>query len=430
MKKTNNILTLFALFIALMVTSCGQDDITTTKTSDFENLRFKVNIENPVNTRAASDGKTAWSKGDQIYISIDGDKDDLCNLVYDGSDWNVNKLTSTVDFKESGKLNGVFADTLKYISSHITTWGDILYTDEGTYRKDGDVVYINLNMNKRPIAKVKIKGIPDGFWIENMKEYTNLNISDMTWEDISSDGKLNKENEENQTCTFYGTLAANDGNTTIKLINGKGAYYSKTFTGKSIAAGDYITVQGPEVDQNWASFIPVESISATKDASIVLGDTQNATNYFTFSPENVTNKNVTYKSEDETIATVDENGIITGKKAGETNIIVTSKDGNHTCDIKVKVADLTSLVTVNLKGVSMVFTDNNIFYGRTYTINNNSSVDIFVASIGASNYQDINKSLGAGQEMDETLYFRYNVSPQVTVKFTYNNKEYEIQTPQ
>ena len=430
MKKTNNILTVFALFIALLLTSCSQDDITTTKTSDFENLRFKVNVENPINTRAASDGKTTWSKGDQIYISIDGDKDNLCNLIYDGSDWNVSKLTSTVDFKESGKLNGVFADTLKYISSHITTWGDILYTDEGTYKKDGDVVYINLNMNKRPVAKVKINGIPDGFWIENMREYTNLNISDMAWDDTSSDGKLNKESEENQTCTFYGTLAANDGNTTIKLINGKGAYYSKTFTGKSIAAGDYITVQGPEVDQNWDSFIPVESISATKDASIVLGDTQNATNYFTFSPENVTNKNVTYKSEDETIATVDENGVITGKKVGETNIIVTSKDGNHTCDIKVKVADLTSLVTVNLTGISTVFTNNNVYYGRTYNINNNSSVNIYVTSIGASNYQDINKSLGAGQEMDETLYFRYNVSPQVTVKFTYNNKEYEIQTPQ
>ena len=108
----------------------------------------------------------------------------------------------------------------------------------------------------------------------------------------------------------------------------------------------------------------------------------------------------------------------------------TSKDGNHTCDIKIKVADLTSLVTVNFSGVSMVFTNNNIYYGRTYTINNNSSVNIYVTSIGASNYQDINKSLGAGQEMDETLYFRYNVSPQVTVKFTYNNKKYEIQTPQ
>jgi outer membrane lipoprotein-sorting protein len=90
MKKTNNILTVFALLIVLVITSCSQDNILSTKTSDFENLRFKVNVGNPINTRAASDGKTAWSKGDQIYVSIDGDRDNLCNLVYDGSDWNVN----------------------------------------------------------------------------------------------------------------------------------------------------------------------------------------------------------------------------------------------------------------------------------------------------------------------------------------------------
>lgn len=429
MKKKKNIIAVFTLLIILVITSCTQDDLTATKPSNFENIKFKINIENPLSTRAASDGKTKWTKGDQIYISIDGDKDNLCDLVYDGSNWNINKLTNTVLFKESGKLNGVFADTLKYSKENITTLGDILYTDEGTYKKDGDVVYINLNMNKRPVAKVKINGVPEGFWIDGMKEYTNLNISDMSWENTSSNGKLNKEFENTQAYTFYGTLAANNGNTTIKLVNGHGAYYSKTFTGKIINAGNYITVQGPYITKDWDSLIPVENLLSIKDASIVLGDTQNAKNYFRFIPEDATNQNVSYKSADESIATVDASGNITGKNLGETYITATSEDGQYSCEIRVKVVDLSSLVSVNISSTSVEYTNTGVYYGVTYTIKNNSSVNIYITSIGTSNFIDINKWLEAGQELKESLSYRFNVPNQVTVKFTYNNKEYEIKSP-
>lgn len=46
----------------------------------------------------------------------------------------------------------------------------------------------------------------------------------------------------------------------------------------------------------------------------------------TVTPDNATNKEVTYKSTDETIVTVDEKGVVTGVKEGNTTVTVTSKE--------------------------------------------------------------------------------------------------------
>lgn len=58
----------------------------------------------------------------------------------------------------------------------------------------------------------------------------------------------------------------------------------------------------------------------------------------TIEPENATNKNIIYSTEDEDIATVDVNGIITGKKEGKTTITATAADGSEVyakCEVTV-----------------------------------------------------------------------------------------------
>ena len=59
-------------------------------------------------------------------------------------------------------------------------------------------------------------------------------------------------------------------------------------------------------------------------------------------PENTTDNSVKWESEDETIATVDENGLVTAVSHGETVIKVTAQDGSSviaTCVLKVLLPD-------------------------------------------------------------------------------------------
>jgi len=58
------------------------------------------------------------------------------------------------------------------------------------------------------------------------------------------------------------------------------------------------------------------------------GNTFNLAQFVTINPTNATDKSVTYSSEDESIATVDQNGVITGvgEVGQSTNIIITSND--------------------------------------------------------------------------------------------------------
>lgn len=63
----------------------------------------------------------------------------------------------------------------------------------------------------------------------------------------------------------------------------------------------------------------------------------------TVAPSNATDKTVTFKSADETLATVDNQGVVTGVKATEPDtpvvITVTTNDGNKTDTCAVTVTN-------------------------------------------------------------------------------------------
>ena len=57
----------------------------------------------------------------------------------------------------------------------------------------------------------------------------------------------------------------------------------------------------------------------------------------TVEPEDAENKSVTWESSDETVATVDENGLVTGKSAGSATVTVRTVDGGYTAQCSVTV---------------------------------------------------------------------------------------------
>lgn len=83
--------------------------------------------------------------------------------------------------------------------------------------------------------------------------------------------------------------------------------------------------------------IKLEGISLPKTEKVELGKTLTLSP--TFNPTNATNKIVTWKSSDESVATIDNGGKITPKKLGSTIITVTSQDGNKTGTCTVTVVN-------------------------------------------------------------------------------------------
>jgi uncharacterized protein YjdB len=105
------------------------------------------------------------------------------------------------------------------------------------------------------------------------------------------------------------------------------------------------------------STIEVTSISLNK-TSLLLNEGTSEILSATIEPKNATNKNVTWKSDNTSIATVDSNGRVSGVNAGSTTIIVKTEDGNKTasCDVTVTSSWLTlSRESIHISGAEESF---------------------------------------------------------------------------
>ena len=86
----------------------------------------------------------------------------------------------------------------------------------------------------------------------------------------------------------------------------------------------------------------------------------------TVSPENANNKNVSWSSSDETVATVDTNGLVKALKAGTATITVKTEDGEKTATCSVTVAPV--VVNITVEGmVRLQLKDKSFQMGADYT---------------------------------------------------------------
>lgn len=114
-----------------------------------------------------------------------------------------------------------------------------------------------------------------------------------------------------------------------------------------VAAGDYQvaftdgTNTSDKVDVP-AFNVPDATVAVTgvtlsqKTVSMTVGDTKQVT--ATVTPDNAANKKVTFASDNETIATVADDGTITAIAAGSANITATTDDSGFTATCAVTVA--------------------------------------------------------------------------------------------
>ena len=83
---------------------------------------------------------------------------------------------------------------------------------------------------------------------------------------------------------------------------------------------------------------PVTGVSLDK-ATLSLETGKTATLKATVAPTDATNKGLNWASTDKAIATVDNNGKVTGVKAGEATAVATTDDGGKTAEAKITVTE-------------------------------------------------------------------------------------------
>ena len=141
---------------------------------------------------------------------------------------------------------------------------------------------------------------------------------------------------------------------------------SNTFSNYSatlyVPAGRVLAYQSANY---WKKFynikeIPTLSTSiALNQTTATLDVTETITLLVTILPENATNKSVEWSSSDETVAIIDENGVVTAVAVGEATITATTVDGSNlsaTCKVTV-VPTLAETITLDKTEISFEATE-------------------------------------------------------------------------
>ena len=92
----------------------------------------------------------------------------------------------------------------------------------------------------------------------------------------------------------------------------------------------------------------MESVSLDKTEA-VLKEKETVKLYATVLPENADNKNVHFTSDNDAVATVDDNGLVTALSSGEAVITVITEDGKKTAKCKITVEkEIIQLKTITI----------------------------------------------------------------------------------
>ena len=257
--------------------------------------------------------------GQSTYVSV-GDEN---GLVMEHVDW-----TATPDsIVQLDEVTDADMPTSQNLSAHVKVTAKQAGTVEIKATTDsGKMGTHKITVEPLvPVEKIKLdsemtvttSGLHE---LEYTIEPANASIQDLEWE--STDAAVAKVQYSSGRYVLY---AYKNGTTTITAT---------ATDGSGVTASCEVTV-----NINY----PVQGISLNHDAKTFTkaGETLQLTT--TIYPDSATNKTVTWKSSDKTVATVDESGLVTAVGNGTANITATTEDGNFkaTCQVTVEIPELT-----------------------------------------------------------------------------------------
>lgn len=199
---------------------------------------------------------------------------------------------------------------------------------------------INLKLNNTFNLSYQLEKVTDSNLINKYRELKNINASKK--DIINSLEKIIKKTPSSTEWIDWhyqngGYYYNGDGRYGYPIgeikVNDDGLYYMWIKAYKS----GLKTVYGVSLIDNLGTIVPLEGISLSSNYDIRVGDERKLN--LEYKPTQASNREVTWESEDKSIATVDSEGRVKGIKAGSTKITAISKDGNKRATTVVNVTE-------------------------------------------------------------------------------------------
>lgn len=185
------------------------------------------------------------------------------------------------------------------------------------------------------------------------------------------------QDADDVSVTWYsnnsGVATVDDGGRVTAIEVGTAVITATTNDGSGLSAKCTVTVTPKEVDD----------ISLNKEAmEMEIGDIEQLT--VVISPANADDKTVTWRSADAEVASVNSDGVVTARKAGETTITATASNG-LTVECQVEVTDPNGIYSPNADDVKVMTQKDKIIVeglpaGWYYSVHDMSGRTVYIGS--------------------------------------------------
>lgn len=266
---------------------------------------------------------------------------------------NVEISNATYDeintIKENGKAE--LSTIKKQMNSLKEEYNNLKTIKDEKYTTYQNAISNNLTEEQINVAKTEYETANTNY-TNKVKEYnTKVDEYNAKVSQINNQvkDKLPMYNDSNWTKTTDGSFKVD-----LTQFSGKKSFsiWAKLVTGTNT----YYDQEIYSMNGTKPTEVSVTSVSLNKSTlDIKVGET--ATLTATINPTNATNKNVTWKSDNTQIATVDTAGKITAIKEGTAKITVKTKDGNYTATCIVTVSKNDGIVWTDPSNIKFTVTE-------------------------------------------------------------------------
>lgn len=355
--------TLLWALAALFLASCSQVDVDKVKLKDDHVLTANIENAGPTKTAVENGGtKVLWGVGEEISVF-------LGTTAYKFKSLNTSPASSadfegTPSLKDVSDSNPILALS-PYKSGSKVASGIIYYNlpatqqaVDNTYDPDAHAL-----VAYSPTVNLSFYNVTSGIrFTLTRSDITEITLKSNDAMSLAGDLQIKASGS---TPTIQNITSAS---TIVKLLPPAGGfkkgvwYYITTIPAKltkgftidfkagaleaSFTTSSVVTMKRggygsiSEIDKNLTFADPTVHVTGvTLDkTSLTMAPGETATLVATVAPENATDKSIKWSSSDDTVATVDQNGKVTAKKAGKTVIVALTNDGYKTATCKVTVA--------------------------------------------------------------------------------------------